>query len=173
MTTTSADTRSAADIARETFRVLFVERDLSDPYRFWTDDSVNHFLAAGETVRGAKPLAEWFGALFAAVPDWHMEIQNVLDDGDRQAAVQWRGTGTFSGEPFMGIEATGRPVDIRGCDVFLLDADGNVDTNTVYYDGAEFARQVGMLPARDSVADRLTLKGFNAATRVKRRLRKS
>ena len=173
MTSTSSDTRSAADITRETFHGLFVERDLSDPYRYWTDDSVDHFLAAGATVKGAKALAEWFAELFAAVPDWTMEIQNVVDDGDRQAVVQWRGTGTFTGAPFLGIEPTGKPIEIRGCDVFKLDADGKVDTNTVYYDGAEFARQVGMLPPRDSAADRLTLKGFNAVTRLKRRLRRS
>ena len=170
--TTSADPRTPADLARETFRVLFEERDLSDPYRFWTDDSVDHFVAAGVTVRGAQALTGWFQELFDAVPDWSMQIENCFDDGDRQAVVQWRGTGTFTGTPFLGIEATGRPIDIQGVDVMRLDADGNVETNTVYYDGAEFARQVGMLPARDSALDRGMLAAFNGSTRLKRRLRR-
>ena len=143
------------------------------PDRLWTDDSVDHFLAAGESVRGAGPLAQWFRQLFAAVPDWRIEIENTFDDGDRQAVVQWRGTGTFTGAPFLGIEPTGRPIDLRGVDVFRFDADGKVDTNTVYYDGAEFARQIGMLPPRDSALDRGMLTAFNAGTRLKRRVRRS
>jgi steroid delta-isomerase-like uncharacterized protein len=170
---TSTDTRTPSELARESFRVLFEERDLSDPYRFWTDDSVDHFLAAGETVRGAHALTAYFKDLFEAVPDWSVEIENCFDDGERQAIVQWRGGGTFTGKPFMGIEPTGRRLDLRAVDVFRFDADGKVESNTVYYDGAEFARQIGMLPARDSAADRAMLAAFNAGTRLKRRLRGS
>jgi steroid delta-isomerase-like uncharacterized protein len=167
--TTSPTTPS--QLARETFRVLFDERDLSDPYRFWSDESVDHFVAAGQTVVGAQALAQWFRELLEAVPDWRMEIEHTFDDGDRQAIVQWRGTGTFDGAPFLGIEPTGRRVDMRGVDVFRFDANGKVAENSVYYDGAEFARQVGMLPPRDSALDRGILAAFNAQTRLRRRLR--
>jgi steroid delta-isomerase-like uncharacterized protein len=170
---TETKPRTPSDLARETFKVLFDERDLSDPYRFWTDESVDHFLAAGQTVRGAHALTEFFRELFAAVPDWSVEIENTIDDGDRQAVVQWHGGGTFSGAPFMGIEATGRRVELRAVDVFRFDADDKVEVNTVYYDGAEFARQIGMLPPRDSALDRGMLAAFNAGTRLKRRLKGS
>jgi steroid delta-isomerase-like uncharacterized protein len=157
-----------SDLARETFRVLFDEHDLSDAAtsRFWNEQTTDHFLAAGQTVVGKQALTAWFRELLAAVPDWRMEIQNTFDDGDRQAVVQWRGSGTFTGGPFLGIEPNGRRVDIRGVDIFRFDDDGLVADNTVYYDGAEFGRQIGMLPARDSAADRMTLAAFNARTRV-------
>ena len=167
---TTTDTRPPSQIARETFRLLFDERDLSDPYRYWSDDSVDHFLAAGQSVRGAHALAQWFRDLFDAVPDFRMEVLNAFDDGERQAVVQWRATGTFSGSPFLGIEATGRRIEINGVDVMRLDPAGRIDENTIYYDGAEFARQVGMLPPRDSAADRMTLSAFNAKTRLQKRL---
>lgn len=169
---TSTDARTPSDIARETFRVLFDERDLSDPYRFWTDESIDHFLAAGVSIRGAQALADWFRDLFAALPDWHVEIENSFDDGDRQAVVQWRGGGTFTDAPFLGIEPNGRTIDLRGIDVFRFDENGKVESNTVYYDGAEFGRQVGMLPPRDSALDRGMLAAFNAGTRLKARLRR-
>jgi steroid delta-isomerase-like uncharacterized protein len=162
--------RRPAELARETFRVLFEERDLSDPYRFWTDDSIDHFLAAGVSVRGAHDLAQWFHDLFAAVPDWHVEIENVIDDGDRQAVVQWRGSGTFSGGPFLGIEPTGRTIDLSAVDVFRFDENGKVETNTVYYDGAEFARQIGMLPPRDSAVDKGMTEMFNTVTKLRGRI---
>jgi hypothetical protein len=44
--------------------------------------------------------------------------------------------------------------------------------NVVYYDGATFAREIGMLPKRDSAADRALLQALNAATKAKRRLRR-
>ena len=169
---TSTAARTPGDIARETFRVLFEERDLSQPYRFWTDDSVNHFVAAGQSVRGAQALTQWFRELLDAVPDFHMEIENVVDDGEHQAVVEWRASGTFTGGAFLGIEPTGKPIELQGVDVFRFDVNGKVATNTVYYDGAEFARQVGMLPPRDSAMDRGMLTAFNAATRLRQRLKR-
>ncbi|ARG62542.1 hypothetical protein B1T45_15865, partial [Mycobacterium kansasii] len=75
-----------------------------------------------------------------------------------------------TGSPFQGIEATGRRVEIRGCDVIQLASDGRVASNTVYYDGAGFARQIGMLPTMGTRADRLVTRGFNAITRLRRRI---
>lgn len=170
---TTTDTRPPSQIAREAFRILFDERDLSDPYRLWSDDSVDHFLAAGQSVRGAHALAQWFRDLLAAVPDFRMEIVNAFDDGERQAVVQWHATGTLTGAPFLGIEANGRRIEITGVDVMRFDAEGRIDQNTIYYDGAEFGRQLGMLPPRDSAADRLTLSAFNAKTRLQKRLRRA
>jgi steroid delta-isomerase-like uncharacterized protein len=169
--TTEARQRAPSDIARNSFRILFEEKDLSRVHEFWSDGTTNHFLAAGQVVRGAGALTEFFRELLTAVPDWSMEIENVFDDGDRQAVVQWRGRGTFTGGAFMGIEPNGRSLDIKGVDVFNFDDDWKVATNTVYYDGAEFARQVGMLPPRDSTADRLTLKAFNARTKLTERIK--
>jgi steroid delta-isomerase-like uncharacterized protein len=163
--------RTPSQLARELFHTIFDERDLSRASRFWTDHSVNYFLAAGQTVRGSEALAQWFRELLAAAPDFRMDIEDVLDDGDRQAVVQWRVAGTLTGVPFLGIEPTGRHIELRGVDVFRFDADGKVEQNTIYYDGAEFARQVGMLPPRDSAADRAMLAAFNALTRLRRWMR--
>jgi len=43
---------------------------------------------------------------------------------------------------------------------------------TPYDDRAEFARQIGMLPRRDSPLDRGMLAAFNARTRLKQRLKR-
>ena len=53
----SADPATNEAHVREVFRRLFDERDLSDPYAYWSDDSVDHFLAAGQSVQGAPALA--------------------------------------------------------------------------------------------------------------------
>ena len=72
----------------------------------------------------------------------------------------------------MGIEPTGARIDLPGVDVMRLDADGRVVDNAVYYDGATFAREIGMLPRRDSAADRAMVHAFNATTKAKRRFRR-
>jgi steroid delta-isomerase-like uncharacterized protein len=166
----STETRTLSERTRDIFSAIFDDRDLSDPYRYWTDESVDYFLAAGREVRGAQALAQWFRDLFAAVPDWKLEIENTVDDGDRQVVVQWRARGTFTGAPFLGVEPNGRSLDIRGCDVIRVDENDKVVTNTVYYDAAEYARQIGMLPPRDSAADRAMLAAFNGATKLRRRV---
>ena len=76
--------------------------------------------------------------------------------------------GTFNGAPFQGIRASGRRVEIQGVDVIEV-RDGLQFRNSIYYDGASFARQVGMLPPLGSRADRALLALFNARTRLLRR----
>jgi steroid delta-isomerase-like uncharacterized protein len=161
--------RSPGELARDNFRILFEERDLSHPERIWAEDAVDHVIATGESVRGRAALADWFRTLFAAAPDWKIEIEHVIDDGERHAVVQWRGSGTLTGAAFQGIEPTGKRVELRGVDVMTFGDDGLVRENTVYYDGAEFARQLGMLPPRGSALDRGLVAGFNLQTRLRSR----
>ena len=58
---------------------------------------------------------------------------------------------------------------LDGCDVIVVDENDKVVTNTVYYDAAEYARQIGMLPPVDSAADRAMLAAFNGVTKLRRR----
>ena len=37
--------------------------------------------------------------------------------------VQWRARGTFDGGPFQGLHPTGRPVEVRGCDVMEFEGE--------------------------------------------------
>ena len=41
-------------------------------------------------------------------------------------------------------------------------------SNTAYFDGASFARQIGMLPPDGSGADRAMKSAFNAVTKLRR-----
>ena len=158
---------------RAIWRELFEERDFGRASEWWSERTVDHFLALGVSATGAAELEAFFRELFEAVPDATMPIEQVTaDDPARRAVVQWHLTGTTSGKPFQGIEPPpGRRIDLRGCDVFTLDEQGRVLENTIYYDAAEFARQIGMLPPRDSAVDRGITAAFNASTRLRAKLR--
>jgi steroid delta-isomerase-like uncharacterized protein len=157
--------------ARDIFRRLFDDRDLTDPGSFWADGLAARLHALDLTLHGPDGMAGFFTSLFAAVPDFSMEIEEVVAH-EHGATIRWRARGTFDGAPWQGIEATGSRVDLPGVDVMHFDAEGRVAANEVYYDGAEFARQIGMLPNRGSAADRAVLGAFNAATKARRRLRR-
>ena len=163
----SAATRTPADVARAAFDAV----SRKDPDGIvatgasgWVDD----FVAIGE-IRGHEAVRAFFRELFAAFPDFTMTVGRIVAD-DTTAVVQWHAAGRFTGGPFQGITATGRQVEIRGVDVMEI-ADGLVQHNTIYYDGATFARQIGLLPGLGSRADQALLAAFNAKTTLSQRAR--
>jgi steroid delta-isomerase-like uncharacterized protein len=163
-TTATPTTTDVVARVREMFEMLG-RRDLSRAGEFWGPDTVDHFLPVG-AFQGTEAIRSYFEGMFAAVPDFELEVEDVLAQ-DNRAVVQWRASGTFTGAPFLGIEPTGRRIDMRGVDVIEFDDEGRIGHNTIYYDGAEFARQIGMLPARDSTGDRLLTAMFNGATKLR------
>jgi steroid delta-isomerase-like uncharacterized protein len=140
-------------------------RDADAMAAHWHPDGVGDLVPLG-ILRGPAGVRTFFSELFRAVPDCALVVERMVVDA-RGAAVEWRMRGTFDGGPFQGIEPTGSRLDLRGCDVIELDEDGRLTRNVAYYDGAAFARQIGMLPSEDSGADRAMRAGFNAVTRLR------
>jgi hydroxyacylglutathione hydrolase len=79
--------------------------------------------------------------------------------------VRWRSTGTFCGGSYQGIESTGNRIELEGIDLLTIE-DGFITRNDAYYDGTQFARQIGLLPAQSSAAERGMTRAFNLRTRV-------
>lgn len=158
-----AEIRSAREVALDTFEGVHT-RDLDRIVAAGhPEDYVDEFVAIGE-FRGKDAVRGFFEELFAAVPDFALTVERVVSD-ESTVAVKWRATGTFTGAPFQGIRSTGKAVELRGVDYFEIE-DGLIRRNTIYYDGASFARQIGMLPPKASLADRAILALFNLKTRL-------
>ena len=64
-------------------------------------------------------VAAQFAPLFSAFPDWHLEMRNLVADGD-YIALHFTVTGTHRGV-FQGIEATGRRVTISEFTFYRLE----------------------------------------------------
>jgi glyoxylase-like metal-dependent hydrolase (beta-lactamase superfamily II)/predicted ester cyclase len=142
-------------------------RDLDKAVGFWAKGGLERIKPLGEFT-APDGLREFFGGIWASIPDSGFERIEIFGAGDH-VAVRWRSTGTFCGAPFQGIEPTGARLDFEGCDLFTV-KDGLIRENNVYYDGAEFARQAGLLPPRDSAAEQRMTSLVNARTRLFRRL---
>lgn len=160
-------TLSPRDVARAIFAAV-ANKDLDSAFEHLADDAVDDFVAIG-LVRGKPAIRGFFEEMFAAFPDFAMTVERIVAD-DATAVVQWHAEGDFTGGPFQGIAPTGRHVEIRGVDVMEISA-GQVRNNTVYYDGASFARQIGMMPRAGSGADRALMTTFNAFTRLRDRVK--
>jgi steroid delta-isomerase-like uncharacterized protein len=133
----------------------------------WHEDGVDEIVPLG-IKRGRREIEDFFREMFAAAPDLETSVSRVVA-GEKQAAVEWRMRGTFDGLPFQGIEPTGRPIEMRGLDMLEVE-DGKIRSITGYYDGADYARQIGMLPPHDSGAERAMTTAFNTVTKVRRAL---
>jgi steroid delta-isomerase-like uncharacterized protein len=155
--------KAVEEHARSYFDAL-ARRDLAGMIERWREDGVVDLAPIG-MFRGRDEIAGLFGELFAALPDFEIRITRLVA-GERQAAVEWRAGGHFTGSPFQGVEATGRPVELRGLDLMEIQDGKNVSI-TAYYDGMEFARQIGLMPPQDSGAERALKSAFNAATRLR------
>lgn len=155
-------TTAPAEVARAIF-VAINARDADAMVTLAAPDVHDDVVAVGE-FHGHTEVRGFFVELFAAFPDFTMTVERIAADGPT-VVVQWRAEGTFTGQPFLGIVATGRHVTIKGVDVMDIE-DGLLQHNTVYYDGASLARQVGLLPKKDSLGDRAVVGGFNLLTRA-------
>jgi steroid delta-isomerase-like uncharacterized protein len=169
MAATTSKRRTKAQLAEELVRSYFDAIAARDPKAIaahWSEDGIDDFVPVG-IMRGPSEVRRYFEELFAAFPDLELSVEQVTPTA-RVVAVQWRARGTFSGAPFQGIEPTGRSVEVRGCDCVEVE-DGKLVRNTAYYDGAEFARGLGLLPQRDSGGEKAMLAAFNALTKVRSR----
>lgn len=158
-------TQSPAEVARAIFDALS-KKHVDDAMTYVGDDAVDDFVAIGR-FEGKAAIRRFFDELLAAFPSFDMTVERIVGD-DSSAVVQWRASGDFTGGPFQGVEPTGKHVEIRGVDVMEITG-GTVRHNTIYYDGAAFARQIGMLPAAGTTMDRAVLSAFNSTTRLRKR----
>ena len=155
--------RKAVEQHVRSYFEAMARRDARAMAEHWRADGVGDIVPVG-IQRGRDEIQAFFSATFAALPDAETTLTRVVA-GDSSAAAEWRLTDT-TGAPFQGIEPTGKPVEVRGLDLIELEG-GEIVSLTAYYDGASFARQVGMLPPEGSGAERAMMGAFNAVTKVR------
>ena len=109
----------------------------------------------------------YFEDTFAALPDLHTRGHLDRRAGRRRlrALAAHRAPTTALSR---GSRATGKPIELDGIDHFVL-RDGRIVSNFVVFDQMQYSRQLGILPAQDSVGDKAMKAAFNAARRCSRR----
>jgi steroid delta-isomerase-like uncharacterized protein len=157
---------SNAELIRWSFDQLN-NHDVSGLKPFWTAETVERF--PDRTCRGTEEIASYFEDTFAALPDMRIEPISIVEQGD-DVFAHWHLTGTHTGA-VQGIEGTGKRIELDGIDHFVL-RDGKVVSNFVVFDQMQYSRQLGILPAQDSVGDKAMKAAFNARTKLAQRMKK-
>jgi hydroxyacylglutathione hydrolase len=157
----------AEAVARRYFAAID-QHDLELAVSLWADGGREHVRGQVD-VLAPDGVREFIGELLGALPDLSMQVVSTTSEGDR-CGVQWRLTGTFVGPgDFAGVAPTATPVTLEGFDLLTV-RDGLILSNDAFSDSMTFARQIGMMPPRDSATERRMIGAFNAKTRLGARL---
>jgi glyoxylase-like metal-dependent hydrolase (beta-lactamase superfamily II)/predicted ester cyclase len=158
---------STSDIAKRYFQAL-ADHDLDSALELWEPGAIDRFVGQQE-LSAPDGVRDYFSALFAAFPDFKLEVLD-LTTGRNRSAVRWRATGTFAGPgSFQGFSPNGASIDIEGCDVVTV-ADDKIQHNDAFLDGSDLARQLGVLPPAGSKADMRLTKLANLRTKLRNRV---
>ncbi len=110
--------------------------------RFYAPEVVNHDPVA-PAVMDLQGLGMYATMLFAAFPDFHVEIDQMVAEGD-MVSKSWTVTGTQLGE-FQGIPATGKAIRFTGITLYRI-AGEKVVENWWSYDMLGLMQQLGAIP---------------------------
>ena len=113
-TTSARELWEPEDVAVAALRLLD-EGDVDGVDRVFASDVLDHDPTPGapEGIEGERAL---FAAVVAGFDDIRHEVEYQGRTGDGWVVTAWRMTGRHTGD-FLGVPATGRPVDFKGIDV--------------------------------------------------------
>lgn len=107
------------------------------------EDSVDHGTFPGMPTTGPDAYRAPFGASLDAFPDFHMEVEDMVAEGDR-VAVRLTISGTHEGE-FAGMPATGNKISIEHLEIFAVE-NGMLTHRWGGPDRATLMEQLGLAP---------------------------
>lgn len=111
----------------------------------FSDDYVAHATDPAHDVHGAEGHREFIAMFRRAFPDVHIAFEHLLSDGDYVVAhMNW--TGTHTGEPYMGIPASGKSVAVEVIGINRFEGDKVVEAWGVV-DVLGMLQQLGVIPA--------------------------
>ena len=111
-------------------------------------DALEEVIASDVTSHPARPgqapglegVKQLFSSLHAAFPDFHIDVEDMIAEGDRVVA-RVKGIGTHQGE-FMGIAPTGNRVEFSAIDIARI-VEGKIVEHWSNSDQLGMMRQLG------------------------------
>jgi steroid delta-isomerase-like uncharacterized protein len=85
---------------------------------YYTDEVTWTTVGAGQELQGRQPVRDFLMWMHTQAFDAHPKVKTLVV-GDRQAVLEADFVGTHTGE-FLGIPATGKPVQVPYCVVYDL-----------------------------------------------------
>jgi steroid delta-isomerase-like uncharacterized protein len=139
-------------------------RDAERITSFFAEDAVYDDRGAGALLHGREEIRAHAARVHSAFPDLKFELVRA-SHGDGFTAGEWRSRMTHRGE-IDGLAPTGRLVESGGVKVATIHADGGITHLVSYCDGAAIMRDLGVLPARGSRAERVLARFASLRSRL-------
>jgi len=154
-----------AEAAANRWVAAMDDRDVEGVLAGWHRRGVHRHPVFGE-LAVPDQLRRELSALFAAFPDLGVEAVEITATAET-ATVRHRLVGTFSGEPWHGVPANGRAVELTSV-AFLGLEDGFLVQLDEVFDSAALADQVGFRPGDTSATGRLKRGVLGLRSRLRR-----
>lgn len=124
-----------------------------------TDDVELSDPALAEPARGRERVQRYLEDVWRAFPDMTITVPEppFVDVEAQRAALPWRITGTMLGPDPSGFAPTGGRADVHGVDLYEF-RDGLLSRIRTTYDLMDWGRQMGLVPARGSRAERMAIR---------------
>jgi steroid delta-isomerase-like uncharacterized protein len=127
--------------ARRAYEALN-QRDLAAFYELITPGIVLH--NASMTIQGLEAYKQFVSMYFAAFPDLHFTIEDIIAEGD-EVVVRTTGMGTHKGD-LMGIAPTGKQVTVSAINIIRV-VNGKAIEEWLNNDDLGLLQQLGVVPA--------------------------
>jgi steroid delta-isomerase-like uncharacterized protein len=124
------------------FGDLINAQNLDGAFALFTADFVDHGLPPGAP-SGVESSRQFFKARFAAFPDLHATLTDIIAEGDRVAS-RMHIDGTHQGS-LMGIPPTGKHVQWSFISIHRI-ADGKIAEHWTEMDTLGLMQQLGVVP---------------------------
>jgi steroid delta-isomerase-like uncharacterized protein len=118
------------------------ERNVSEYAQHFTPDS--KFYGFAPQTLDLEGYKQALAQTFAAFPDWHLTIEDMIAEGDK-VATRWTATGTHQGE-FQGIPPTSKQFKYTGVTIGRF-ANGQVVELWNEFDRLGLLQQLGVIPS--------------------------
>jgi steroid delta-isomerase-like uncharacterized protein len=158
---TTPGPESAASTALTHWYAAWNAHDVDAISALMTDDVRYEDPSAPRAVmHGRREVEDYVGAAFAAIPDLRLEkLEEWVTAGGAVIASYFRLSGTFEspltspGQP--ALAPTGQRVEVFGMDRSEI-RDERLERHQIFWDMAEFGRQMGFFPPRGSRMENVT-----------------
>jgi steroid delta-isomerase-like uncharacterized protein len=135
-------------IIRQLFAEVSNKHNPAAAGEFWSENYVNR--TDPHQAVGIAPLQASLTNLYAAFPDFHEKIRDLIAEGDKVVAYVTV-TGTHQGS-FMGMPPSGRTFSVELMEIFRLEA-GKVQEMWIVNDMLGLLQQLGALPTPGQPAE--------------------
>jgi steroid delta-isomerase-like uncharacterized protein len=124
-------------------------REIDKNLSLVTDDVKWMNIPFNASFSGRKEYREYLENWTKAMPDYKVEIVNLIANGDSEwATIEFIGRGTHTA-PLAGFQgtfpATNKKLELKFCELLRI-KDGLIVEGHLYFDSASLMRQFGVLP---------------------------